>query len=59
MTFSEQLNNYIEKINCSSQELSLASGLSSVVISRYRNGDRTPNLNTLISSLNIWRYKNW
>lgn len=53
MTFSEQLNNYIEKINCSSQELSLASGLSSVVISRYRNGDRTPNLNTLISSLNI------
>ena len=57
MTFSEQLNNYIEKINCSSQELSLASGLSSVVISRYRNGDRTPNIKSkqleqLVDSLN-------
>lgn len=44
MTFSEQLNNYINEFKCSSQELVLASGLSSAVISRYRNGERTPNI---------------
>lgn len=44
MTFCEKLNNYIEQLECSSQELANASGLSSVVISRYRNGDRTPTL---------------
>ena len=44
MTFSEQLNNYINEFECSSQELVVASGLSSAVISRYRNGERTPNV---------------
>lgn len=44
MTFSEQLNTYIEDFSCSSQELSNASGLSAAVISRYRKGDRTPSL---------------
>lgn len=44
MTFSEQLNNYINEFECSSQELVIASGLSSAVISRYRNGERTPNV---------------
>ena len=44
MTFCEQLNKYIEQINCSSQELVTASELSSTVISRYRKGDRTPNI---------------
>ena len=42
MSFSEQLNNYIKQFECSSQELSNTSGLSSTVISRYRNGERTP-----------------
>lgn len=44
MTFSEQLNNYISEFKCSSQELVVASGLSSAVISRYRNRERTPNI---------------
>lgn len=44
MTFSEQLNNYINELNCSSQELAVASGLSSTVISRYRKGTRSPNI---------------
>lgn len=44
MTFSEQLNNYIIKLECSSLDLVKASNLSSSVISRYRNGERTPNI---------------
>ena len=44
MTFCEQLNKYIEQLDCSSQELANVSGLSSTVISRYRNGDRTPRI---------------
>lgn len=44
MNFSEQLNTYIKQFECSSQELVNASGLSSAVISRYRNGERTPNI---------------
>ncbi len=56
MTFCEKLNNYIEQLECSSQELANASGLSSAVISRYRNGERTPNikskqLNQLVDGL--------
>ena len=44
MTFCEQLNKYIEQLECSSKELVVASGLSSTVISRYRNGERTPSI---------------
>lgn len=44
MTFCEQLNKYIEQIGCSSQELVNASGLTTSVISRYRRGDRSPNI---------------
>ena len=44
MTFSEQLNKYLEQFDCSSQELVIASGLSSTVVSRYRKGDRTPSI---------------
>ena len=44
MNFGEQLNEYINQIGCSSQELVNASGLSTSVISRYRRGDRTPNI---------------
>lgn len=44
MNFCEQLNKYIEQLECSSKELVIASGLSSTVISRYRNGERTPNI---------------
>ena len=44
MNFGDQLNEYINRIGCSSQELVNASGLSTSVISRYRRGDRTPNI---------------
>ena len=44
MNFCEQLNEYIEGLKCSSKELVIASGLSSAVISRYRSGERTPNM---------------
>ena len=47
MTFSEQLNKYIQDLGCSSQEIAKASGLSASVISRYRNGDRTPSLRSV------------
>ena len=58
MDFSNQLNKYISQLNCSSKDLSDASGLSQVVVSRYRNGDRTPNkrskqLNDLTDGLYI------
>lgn len=42
MTFSQQLNQYMEQLRCSAKELAEASGLSSAVISRYRNGERVP-----------------
>lgn len=42
MSFSEQLNEYIKKFNCTAKELSIESGLSATVISRYRNGQRVP-----------------
>ena len=44
MIFCEQLNNYIKQIGCSSQELVSASGLTTSVISRYRRGERCPNI---------------
>ena len=44
MNFGEQLNKYIDQLECSSKELVIASNLSSAVISRYRNGERTPNI---------------
>ena len=44
MNFCEQLNTYIKQIGCSSKELVNASGLSTSVISRYRRGDRSPNI---------------
>lgn len=44
MNFCEQFNKYIEQLDCSSKELVIASSLSSAVISRYRNGERTPNI---------------
>ena len=42
MKFNEVLNEYLKDLNCSSKRLSVESGLSESVISRYRNGERTP-----------------
>lgn len=51
-TFQEALSEYTSRLHCTSKELTLASGLSAVVISRYRSGERTPLKNsTQFSSL--------
>ena len=42
MLFKDKLNEYIERFGCSPKELATTSGISQSVISRYRNGDRTP-----------------
>ena len=56
MKFKDQLNEYIELLDCTASELSQASGLSGATISRYRSGERVPAadsdaLNTLIDGL--------
>lgn len=46
MDFAQILNQYIEQLDCSAKNLAAASGLSSAVISRYRSGERQPELNS-------------
>ena len=42
MEFHELLNDYISRLGCTAKELSVKSGVSASVISRYRTGDRVP-----------------
>ena len=42
MKFGELLNQYMNRLDCSGKELSDRTGLSSSLISRYRNGEREP-----------------
>lgn len=42
MSFSERLDSYLKELGVSAKELSLESGVSQVVISRYRTGQRIP-----------------
>nr|MCR5740216.1 helix-turn-helix transcriptional regulator [Lachnospiraceae bacterium] len=42
MNFSERLNSYLQELGVSAKELSEESGVSQVVISRYRSGQRIP-----------------
>ncbi len=56
MLFKDKLNDYMTRFDCSPKELSDMSGISKSVISRYRNGDRTPvngseQLDKLVSAL--------
>lgn len=44
MKFSEELNNYLQILNCSAQDLSNKTGLSPTLISRYLNDKRTPRI---------------
>lgn len=44
MSFSERLDSYLKELGVSAKELSLESGVSQVVISRYRTGQRVPSL---------------
>ena len=47
MTFSELLNEYICIFRCTAGELANASGLTQASLSRYRNGQRMPETDTL------------
>ncbi|MGN0612762.1 MAG: helix-turn-helix transcriptional regulator [Porcipelethomonas sp.] len=47
MTFPDLLNEYIRLLNCTSSELAQASGLTPASLSRYRNGQRMPESETL------------
>ena len=42
MQLYEKLNEYINNLDCTAKELSVASGLSETTLSRYRSGERTP-----------------
>ena len=44
VTFSEQLNNYMEQLACSARELGDLSGISAASLSRYKSGARVPAL---------------
>lgn len=46
MNYSEKLNNYIEALNCTAKDLSKACGLSPATLSRYRGGERVPEINS-------------
>ena len=42
MTFKDTFNKLLKELNCTSRKLSINSGISESVISRYRSGERTP-----------------
>ena len=44
MNFSNELNNYIEILHCTSKDICDISGLSPALVSRYLNGKRTPRI---------------
>lgn len=46
MTFSEQLNDYMEQLACSARELGDLGDISAASLSRYRSGARVPALGT-------------
>ena len=46
MRFCEQLNAYMETLDCTARELSEVSGLSPATLSRYRAGERVPEVNS-------------
>ncbi|MGN0462906.1 MAG: helix-turn-helix domain-containing protein [Ruminococcus sp.] len=46
MKFNEKLNEYIEILGCTAKELSRKSGISTATISRYRSGERVPEINS-------------
>lgn len=44
--FHEQLNEYLEELDCTAKELGEAAGLSAATLSRYRSGSRVPDVDT-------------
>lgn len=46
MKFSEKLNDYIKQLTCTGKDICNLSGISAASFSRYRNGERVPELGT-------------
>lgn len=46
MNFEKKLNEYINILNCSAKEFSDISGISTSLISKYRNGSRKPKIDS-------------
>lgn len=46
MNFHEKLNEYIQMLPCTAKELSELSGLSAATLSRYRSGERVPDMHS-------------
>ena len=44
--FHEQLNEYLEELDCAAKELGEVSGVSAATLSRYRSGSRIPDAGT-------------
>ncbi len=63
MKFNEIFNKYMNLIGCTSKELSIDANLSESIVSRYRNGLRIPNHDTIkkisksLSKLSSNKYK--
>ena len=51
MNFHEKLNEYIQMLSCTAKELSELSGLSAATLSRYRSGERVPDMRSSAFSL--------
>ncbi|MDD6021369.1 MAG: helix-turn-helix domain-containing protein [Acutalibacteraceae bacterium] len=46
MKFHEKLNEYIEQLGCRARDISELSGISAATLSRYRSGERLPDMNS-------------
>ena len=46
MKFSDKLNEYIKQLSCASKDICSLSCISAASLSRYKNGDRVPNMGT-------------
>lgn len=46
MKFSDMLSEYIERTGCTAKEISELSGISAATLSRYRSGERVPDVNS-------------
>ena len=47
MTFKDLLNEYLKEFNCNSKKISELTNISPSVISRYRSGQRRPEINSI------------
>ena len=46
MKFYEKLNEYIKQLGCKAKDVSEISGISAATLSRYRSGERLPDMNS-------------